>query len=168
MSTNALQRFVNPDLNVGGGDFAMRVIASLVLLLLSFAVAPALHVPYPLQKIALLSATELGLMCVMLGMFFKSKTYFAGFQLFCGSLSVLALASKQVGYAGLLVGLLFVALGIYELVTKRSRLNALLGVSSYRRASANDVNLIDAALLPDAPTQVRPPAPLAPLHEGKA
>lgn len=166
MSTNALQRFANPDLNVGGGDFVMRVIATILLVLLSFAVTPALHLPYPLLKIALLGATEMGLMCVMLGMFFKAKTYFAGFQLFFASLAVLALASKQVGYVGLSVGLLFVGLGVYELVTKRSRLNALLGVSSYRRPAAGDVNLIDAALLPEPAAPMRPPAPLASL-EGK-
>ncbi len=170
MNTNALNRFAHPEQNVGGGDFVTRIIATGLLLVLSIGVMPQLGVPYPLQKIAILSTSELGLMCVMLGMFFKSKTYFAGFQLFFGSLAVLALVSKQVPYAGTVVGLVFVGLGIQELVSKRSRLNALLGVSSFRLAQTGEVNLIDAALLPEAapaPTR-RPELVASPMPEGKA
>lgn len=167
---NALNRFANPDKNIGGGDFATRVIAVAVLLVLSIGVLPQLAVPYPLLKIALLSASELGLMCVMLGMFFKAKTYFAGLQLFVASLVVLALASKRVPYAGTVVGFVFVVTGIQELITKRSRLNALLGVNSFMRTVTGEVDLLDAARLPGAAfAPAAPPKQAAPaqITEGK-
>ena len=169
MNTNALNRFAHPEQNVGGGDLVTRIIATALLITLTLTVLPQLKVPYPLLKIALLAASELGLICVMLGMFFRAKTYFAGFQLFIASLTILALASRQVPYAGILVGFIFVAFGVQELVSKRSRLNALLGVSSFRLSAAGEVNLLDAALLPEPAAPPRRPTEMvaAPTPEGK-
>jgi len=152
MSNNALSRFLHPELNVGGGDLAVRVLATAVLIVLSVISVPQVAVPYPLLKIMLLGAAELGLMCVMLGMFFRAKTYFAGFQLFTSAWLLLWLVSSHMGYAATVVGAVIIGLGVYELFTKRSRLNALLGVSSYRGTTApEDLTLLDAALSPEVP-----------------
>ena len=158
MTFNVLQRFLSPNRNVGGGDLVTRLMATLGLVLLTAVVLPQTQVPYPLMKISLLVASELGLIGLMLGMFLKSKTYFAGFQLFLASLIMLWLASHQLVYVSAGIGALFIGGGIAELVTRRSRLNALLGLSSFRE-SKTETTLLEQALLPEASGAALEPTP---------
>ena len=165
MNPSALKRFAAPERNVGGGDMATRLMACLLLLILTAVVLPQTDLPYPLTKIALLIVSELGLVGLMLGMFLKSKTYFFGFQLFIGSLAMLWLAGQHHAYAAAGVGLVFVGFGVSELVTRRSRLNALLGLSSYRAVQAK-ATLLEEALQPEA--NDAPAVPLNPVVDGAA
>jgi len=127
-----LKRFTAPPpLNVGGGDLLTRMLATLGLLVLVVMTAPQAKVPYPVLKISLLIVAELGLVSMMLGLFLRSKTYFAGLQLFFGSLGILWLASRQMPWVGIAVGLLLVVVGVSEIVARRSRLNALFELSSW-------------------------------------
>ena len=135
----------------------MRVVATALLIVLSGLVIPRANVPYPLVKISLLIAAELGLVCLMLGMFLRSKTYFAGVQLCLGSLIMLWLAGKQLTYVAAAVGGMFIALGVAELVTRRSRLNGLLGLSSFHGPS-EEATLLEEALSPEAVELTAPPA----------
>ena len=162
MTSIAIQRFLDPDRNVGGGDLVTRVLSTIVLLCLVGIVVPQSHVPFPLVKIALLIAAELGLVGLMLALFLQSKTYFIGVQLFPAGLVMLWLAGHQLAYVAALVGLLFVAGGIVEIVTRRSRLNGLLGVNSFRNTHVA-ATLLEVALSPEVPEPdpSHPPAPMA-------
>ena len=161
MTSIAVQRFLDPQPNVGGGDRVTRIVATALLLCLCAVVVPQSHVPYRLLKIALLIAAEMGLVGLMLGMFLGSKTYFAGAQVFGTSLVMLWLAGRQLAYVAAVTGLVLVAVGVGELVTRRSRLNALLGLSSFRAARA-EPSLLEAALLPEAPDPAATPVPAEP------
>lgn len=168
MTSNVMQRFLAPERNVGGGDLATRVLAILALLILTGVVLPQTHVPYPLLKLSLLIASEAGLVGLMLGMFLRSKTYFAGFQLFLASLSMLWLAGRQLSYVAAVIGLIFIAGGVSEVVTRRSRLNGLLGLSSFHAPNA-EATLLEEALLPEASDpEPTPGAALKPLTDGGA
>ncbi len=121
-----------PPRNVGGGDLVTRFLAIAGLALMAGMVAPQAKISFPLVKITLLTAAELGLMSLMLGLFLRTKTYFVGLQLFCASLAMLYLANRNFPLAAVTVGLLFVAVGMLSVVTRRSRLNAVLEINSLR------------------------------------
>src|SRR5258706_9559395 len=118
MTSTVMRRFLDPERNVGGGDLATRVLSSSVLLLLVGMVVPRSHVPYPLLKISLLFAADLGVVTLMLALFLKSKTYFMGIQLFFASLMMLWLAGHQLVYVAMVIGLFFVAAGVVEVATR--------------------------------------------------
>lgn len=134
MSTGSVMQriFAPPPRNVGGGDMVTRMLAILALLLLAGMIAPQAKIPYPLLKISMLVAAELGLVSLMLGLFLRSKTYFAGVQLFAASLLMLWLTGQQFPYLGILVAVLFIGIGLISVVTRSSRLNAVLELSSLR------------------------------------
>ncbi|MBS1149592.1 MAG: hypothetical protein H6Q89_1290, partial [Myxococcaceae bacterium] len=79
--------FDRPPRNIGGGDLVSRILTGAILMLLTVMVAAGARVSYPLLKISLLTAAELGLVSVMLGLFLRSNTHFAGFQLLIASLT---------------------------------------------------------------------------------
>ena len=145
-------RVRSPPLNVGGGDLVMRVVACVLISAVSVLAVPQLAVPWSLLKIGLLSAAELGLLCLMLGMFLRARTYFAGLQLFATPLLMLALVQGRFAWGAVALGLLSLAVGVSEIVSRRCRLNALLGISSYR---AQTTSILETALQPEAPP--RPP-----------
>ena len=128
--------FTRPERNVGRSDFGTRVFASIGLAVLIAIMVPAAKTPFSLIKIALLSAAEVGLVSLMLGLFLRAKTYFAGAQLFAASLIMLWLEKRHMTWAAIVVGALFLALGVANLMTRRSRLNQVLGVSSFREVIA--------------------------------
>ena len=128
----AMQRLMAPPpRNVGGGDLATRVVATAVLIVLVAMVAPQAHVPYVALKLSLLVAAELGLVSLMLGLFLRTKTYFAGIQLFLASLAMLWIAPRQ-PWVAIAVGLALVVIGIGAAMTRRSRLNAFLEINSLK------------------------------------
>ena len=167
MTSIAVQRFLDPEQNVGGGDRVTRLVATGLLVALCGLVLPQSHIPYRLLKISLLIAAEMGLVGLMLGMFLRSKTYFAGAQLFATPLLMLWLAGHQLTYVAAVTGLVLAAVGIGELATRRSRLNALLGLSSFRAPRA-EPSLLEAALLPEVPDPgaTREPAEGAAARDG--
>jgi hypothetical protein len=142
------QRLQHLERNVGGGDLVTRVLAIAGLAISSALILPVLKVPFPLVKISLLATTEFGLIALMVGMFLKSKTYFAGFQLCVACLTMLWLAARGLPYVGAVVGVAFIAAGIFEVITRKSRLNALFGISSFNPV-VDEANLLEEALLPD-------------------
>ena len=120
--------------NVGGSDYVTRVIACLAITGLLYFVIPVAGVPWSLLKIALLTGAELGVVLLMVGLFFRAKTYFAGAQLFFTALVMLYLAGHGLGWVALGLGALSVVAGAIDLITRKSRFNALVGLSSWREA----------------------------------
>lgn len=118
--------------NVGGADFVTRLLASLVLAGMLYLVLPITSTGWSPLKIALLTAAELGLIIVMIGLFLRAKTYFAGAQLFLTPLLMLWLASVGFAWVALFAGAASLAWGITDLVTRKSRFNAWLGISTFR------------------------------------
>jgi hypothetical protein len=121
-----------PERNVGHSDFITRGVASIVLAGLIVLMLPVAKVPFPLIKISLLTAAELGLITLMLGLFLRTKTHFSGLQLFATPLLMFRLAAWDVPYVAAGVGLLSLVIGIMNLVTRRSRFNQVLNLSSLR------------------------------------
>ena len=133
MRPRLLQRIVQrPEPNVGQSDFVTRILASVVLVGAIVLVFPRSQCAHSLIKIALLIAAELGLVSVMLGLFLNAKTYFAGLQLFVTPLVMLRLVSAGLPWVSICVGVVALTIGIMNLVTRRSRLNQVLNLSSLR------------------------------------
>ena len=159
MSLKAIvQRVVSPPpLNVGGGDLMTRMMAILGLLILAAMITPQAGVTFPLVKISLLITAEFGLVMLMLSLFLRSKMYFAGLQMFFASLAMLWFAGQKYPWVAILVGLLFIALGAISVVTRRSRLNAFLELSS-RRVPLQEIEAAAAAAATEVPQVVLPGA----------
>ena len=134
MSTNLIDRvFTRPERNVGHTDFATRVMAVLILGGLVALLMPVAGVPHSMAKICLLTAAELGVVSLMLGLFLRgAKTYFAGLQLIAAAFLMTWLESRGLRYAAVVVGLGFLVIGVINLITRRSRLNQVLNFSSIR------------------------------------
>ena len=133
MSTRFFDRLTQrPDRNVGHSDFLTRGIASIVLAGLVVIVLPQAAVPFPLIKISLLTAAELGLITLMLGLFLRTKTHFSGLQLFATPLLMFRLAAWELPYLAAGLGLASLVVGIMNLITRRSRFNQVLNLSSLR------------------------------------
>ncbi|MBK7861772.1 MAG: hypothetical protein IPJ65_24780 [Archangiaceae bacterium] len=136
MSRFLEKMFARPERNVGAGDFATRVVASLLLAALVVIMLPQMRVAYSLIKISLLFAAELGLVSLMLGLFLRAKTFFAGLQLMVTPLVMLWLARHNHFHSAMAFGLFFLWIGIANLVTRRSRLNHVLNLDSLTEAIA--------------------------------
>lgn len=121
-----------PERNVGHSDFITRGVAAIVLGALILLVLPVANVPFPLIKISLLTAAELGLVTLMLGLFLRTKTHFSGLQLFATSLAMFVLADAKLPYLAAGFGLLSLIIGILNLITRRSRFNQVLNLGSLR------------------------------------
>lgn len=121
-----------PERNVGESDLLSRGVAAIVLAGLVVMVLPVMRVPFPLIKISLLTAAELGLITLMLGLFLRTKTHFSGLQLFATPLLMFRIAAWELPYLAAGVGLLSLVIGLMNLVTRRSRFNQVLNLSSLR------------------------------------
>lgn len=121
--------------NVGGSDFVTRVVACLSLTALLWGVLPVAAPPWSALKLSLRTGAELGVVLLMVGLFFKAKTYFAGAHLFFTSLLMLFLCENGLGWVALALGTVSIAFGAIDLITRKSRFNALFGVSSWRDPS---------------------------------
>ncbi len=136
--TRLFDRIVErPDRNVGSSDFLTRVAATIVMVGAIALVAPPMGMAYPLIKIGLLIAAELGLVSLMLGLFLNAKTYFAGLQLFATSLAMFYLTRWGQPWIAVGLGTLITSIGIANLATRRSRLNQVLNLSSLREVIAD-------------------------------
>jgi hypothetical protein len=121
--------------NVGGSDYGTRIVASVIVMGLVALAFSFTRVPYSLLKVAFLIAAELGLVTVMVGMFLRAKTYFAGGQLFITPLLMLLCAQYHLPWVAVVIGVSSFVAGLIELVTRRSRVNDLLGVSTWKTAA---------------------------------
>lgn len=131
--SSMIKRFSSPPpRNVGGGDMVTRVFGIVILLLLAAMIAPQSKVSFSWVKIGLLVTAELGLVSLMLGLFLRSKTYFTGLQLFFASMLMLWFTGRHLPWLALVVALVFVGVAVVSLVTRKSRLNALLELTSLR------------------------------------
>ncbi len=130
MTGPALDRMLNPPLNVGASDLVTRVCSTALMLVLACIVVPQAGVSYAILKIILLTVAEVGLSTLMVGLFVNSKTYAAGLQLFVAPLIMLWLVQHRLAYVAAGIGMLSIAGGLIELITRRSRLNGLLNISS--------------------------------------
>jgi hypothetical protein len=143
----------SPVPNIGGADLVSRAVTVIVLLVLTGMVAAEKTISFSVMKISLLIAAELGLVSVMLGLFLRSNTYFAGIQLLIAALSMLWLAAHDLTLVAVSVGLLFIAVDLTNVVTRRSRLNALLASHSPRLPD------VEPPLAPPKVDPVRTPEP---------
>lgn len=129
-----------PPRNIAGGDLVARVLTTAILLWLTGLIAAGSGISYPALKIWLLTAAEVGLVSVMLGLFLRATTHFAGLQLLAASLSMLWLVSHQLPWLAIGVGLVFVGVDLINIVTRRSRLNTLLAVRAPRQPAARSLD----------------------------
>ncbi len=126
-----------PERNVGQGDFAMRLVAAVILTGLVVVVAPPVGLQFPPIKISLLTAAEVGLIALMLGLFLDTKTHFAGLQLFGTSLIMFWLVHRQLPWVAVVLGLVVIVGGAASLITRRSRFNHVCNLSSIQEAIEN-------------------------------
>jgi hypothetical protein len=135
-------RFTIP-LNVGmiGGDLPTRYFAATVVLLLTVAAAPPLHLAYSAVKIFSLLTSMSGTILLMAGLVFSQRTHYAGVMLILTSLLMMWLASLSSGpgastwgaWLAVLIGLIVLGLMAQNLFTKRCGVNKLFGVQSCTR-----------------------------------
>lgn len=131
---NLVDRLVQPPpRNVANGDLTARVFSLLVLGVLVAMMAAQSRLPHALVKLSLLIAAELGVISLMLGLFLRSNAYFAGLQGLAASLTMLWLWEHHQPWLACLAGLVVIAIGITNVATRRSRLNAVLALSSSPR-----------------------------------
>ncbi|MGH7657076.1 MAG: hypothetical protein ACREL6_02500 [Gemmatimonadales bacterium] len=132
MTATVMERFLKPERNVGasGGDYAARLAAALLFIMLLLMLVPAFSVPYSNFKIAALVSMEVGLVFLMMGLFLGQMTYFAGINLFFVPLAMLLLRGFGWSWVAFAFGAVFLIMGIQNLVTRRCGLNALLGIRS--------------------------------------
>jgi hypothetical protein len=154
MTAPTFDRILNPPRNVGGSDLVTRACSTILMLVLGCIVVPQAGVSYPILKITLLTVTEVGLSSLMVGLFVNAKTYAAGLQLFVAPLMMLWLVQHRLAYAAAGVGMLSTAGGLVELLTRRSRLNSLLGISSTGEAQTGR----ELDLHPESATAARRPS----------
>lgn len=132
MTTTAMEKFFKPERNVGasGGDYAARLAATLLFIMLTLMVVPEFSIPYSNFKIAALVSVEIGLVFLMMGLFLGQLTYFAGINLLLAPLVMLVLRGFGWSWIAFGVGGVVLAAGIQNLITRRCGLNALLGIRS--------------------------------------
>jgi hypothetical protein len=118
--------------NVGlqGGDLPTRYYAAGVILALSIATAPPVHLAYGALKIAALLASMSGTLLLMAGLVFSQKTHYAGISLIPLPVLLIWLAGAGLAWLAVVLGLTVFGLGVQNLVTKRCGINKLLGVNS--------------------------------------
>lgn len=125
----------NIPVNVGtvGGDLPTRYFAAALILFLTIAVAPPLHVTYGTLKIFSLLASMSGTILLMAGLVFSQKTHFAGVMLIITAFSMMLLASSVSGWVAILIGLIVLGSITQNLLTKRCGINRLFGIQSCER-----------------------------------
>lgn len=119
-------------INVGirGGDLPTRYFAATALLLLTAMVFPQFGLSYSTVKIFALLIAMCGTVLLMCGLVFAQKTHYAGLMLIPAPFVVLALAAWKITWLAVLMGLLFVSMVVFNIVTKRCGVNRLLGIIS--------------------------------------
>lgn len=130
-----LQDRFNIPVNVGtvGGDLPTRYFAAAIILFLTIAIAPPLHLTYGMVKIFSLLASMSGTILLMAGLVFSQKTHFAGVMLIINAFSMMLLASRVSGWVAMLIGLIFLGWIAQNLITKRCGINKLFGIQSCER-----------------------------------
>lgn len=118
--------------NVGvrGGDLAARRFAIVVTAGLTLLALPPLGVSDSALRLVALAVAMSGTLLLMAGLVFLQKTHYAGIMLI-PSAGGMILVSQAGGRAGAVaIGLVFCAVMIFNLVTRRCMLNRLLGIQS--------------------------------------
>ncbi len=126
--------------NVGirGGDLPTRYFAGIALLLLTLASVPALAVSFSAIKIWALLIGMSGTILLMCGLVFSQKTHYAGLMLIFAPFVILALVARNLNWLAALMGLTFISMVTFNLVTKRCGVNRLLGIVSVDESTACD------------------------------
>ena len=119
-------------INVGirGGDLPTRYFAGIALLFLTAMAFPPLGFSYSAVKISALLIGMCGTVLLMCGLVFSQKTHYAGLLLIPAPFVILALAAWNVTWLAVLMGLTFIGMVTFNIVTKRCGVNRLFGIIS--------------------------------------
>lgn len=130
-----LQDRFNIPVNVGtvGGDLPTRYFAAAIILFLTIAIAPPLHLTAGMLKIFSLLASMSGTILLMAGLVFSQRTHFAGVMLIITAFSMMLLATSVSGCVAIFIGLIALGSIAQNLITKRCGINKLFGIQSCER-----------------------------------
>lgn len=119
-------------INVGirGGDLPTRYFAGIVILLLTAFAFPPFGFTYSAVKILALLIGMSGTVLLMCGLVFGQKTHYAGLLLIPAPFVILALVSWKITWLAVLMGLTFISMLTFNLVTKRCGVNRFFGIVS--------------------------------------
>jgi hypothetical protein len=127
-------------INVGirGGDLPTRYFAGLALLLLTAMAFPPFGFSYSTLKISALLVAMCGTVLLMCGLVFSLKTHYAGLMLIPAPFVILALVAWRVTWLAVLMGLTFMSMVLFNLITKRCGVNRMFGIISSDDSAACD------------------------------
>lgn len=140
-ATSNVVEFTKPvfevPINVGirGGDLPTRYFAGGALLLLTIMAFPALGFTLSAVKITALVIGMCGTILLMCGLVFGQKTHYAGLMLIPAPFVILMLVSWKSTWLAVLMGLLFMSMVTFNIVTKRCGVNRLFGIISSDEAT---------------------------------
>ncbi|MEK7728934.1 MAG: hypothetical protein AAB354_11005 [candidate division KSB1 bacterium] len=119
-------------INVGirGGDLPTRYFAAMALLLLTAMAFPPLGFSLSAVKISALLIGMCGTVLLMCALVFSLKTHYAGLLLIPAPFVILALVAWKITWLAVLMGLTFISMVAFNLVTKRCGVNRLFGIIS--------------------------------------
>ena len=119
-------------INVGirGGDLPARYFAGATLLLLTAMALPPLGFSYSAVKITALLIGMCGTVLLMCGLVFAQKTHYAGALLIPAPFVIMALVAWKITWLAVIMGLLFLGMVVFNIVTKRCGVNRLFGIIS--------------------------------------
>ncbi len=125
-------------INVGirGGDLPTRYFAAAALFALTFTAFPPLGFTYSTVKILALLIGMSGTVLLMCGLVFAQKTHYAGLLLIPAPFVILALVAWRITWLAVLMGLVFISMVTFNIVTKRCGVNRLFGIVSSENPAA--------------------------------
>ncbi len=125
-------------INVGirGGDLPTRYFTGGALLLLTIMAFPSLGFTLSAVKIAALVIGMCGTILLMCGLVFGQKTHYAGLMLIPAPFVIWFLVSWKITWLAVLMGLLFISMVTFNIVTKRCGVNRLFGIVSSDASAA--------------------------------
>ena len=124
------------NVGIGGGDLPARYFAGVALLLLTAMSFPPLGFTYSAVKITALLIGMCGAVLLMCGLVFSQKTHYAGVLLIPAPFVVMALVAWKITWLAVLMGLLFIGMVTFNLVTKRCGVNRFFGIISSDESEA--------------------------------
>lgn len=121
---------INRNVGAAGGDLASRIVVLILLIILTVLAIPVVNVSFAVLKISSLVSAQLGAVFLMTGLLFSRKTYFAGIVLIPAPLFIMWLAGLGLPWFAVAVGVLFVAQGLLNILTRRCGINTILHINS--------------------------------------